>query len=201
MTTIADDNTPYKRFVDTAAASVPSAVTGGYNLFVDGGLPKVKNSGGTVTVFSTKYVQVVETQSGAVSTGTTTIPLDDSIPVNTEGTEWITLAITPTNASNYLYFDTNIMVAPSTTAFVIGALFQDTTANALAVGYTYLTTANSGSPLRIFHKMVAGTTSATTFKIRVGPQVAATVTINGQVGGRLFGGVSISSFTITEIAV
>jgi hypothetical protein len=49
------------------------------------------------------------------------------------------------------------------------------------------------------HKMTAGTTSATTLKLRIGPQGAATITFNGTAGSQLFGGVMASSITITEI--
>jgi len=48
--------------------------------------------------------------------------------------------------------------------------------------------------------MTAGTTSATTFKFRVGIN-SGTFTFNGYSGGRKLGGVAASSMTITEIAV
>ena len=38
-------------------------------------------------------VQRVNTQTGAVATGTTLLPNDDTIPQNTEGTEFMTLAV------------------------------------------------------------------------------------------------------------
>ncbi len=47
-------------------------------------------------------VQVVNTQDGAVATGTTVLPWDDTIPQNTEGDQYMSLSITPTNASNKL---------------------------------------------------------------------------------------------------
>ena len=50
-------------------------------------------------------VQVVNTQTGAVDTGTTAMPCDDTIPQNTEGDEFMTLAITPTSATNKLKID------------------------------------------------------------------------------------------------
>ena len=50
------------------------------------------------------------------------------------------------------------------------------------------------------HYMTAGTTSATTFKVRAGADGAGTTTTNGGAGmGRFFGGVMASSITITEI--
>ncbi|BCU95174.1 MAG: hypothetical protein CM15mV8_0180 [Caudoviricetes sp.] len=41
-----------------------------------------------------KLLQQVHTQTGAVNTGTTIFPEDDSIPQNTEGDEYMTLSIT-----------------------------------------------------------------------------------------------------------
>ena len=58
------------------------------------------SSGGAIT--ASVLVQAAHTQSGAVQTGTTTIPYDDTIPQNTEGTEFFTQAITPTSATNKL---------------------------------------------------------------------------------------------------
>ena len=66
----------------------------------------VANSG-TATGFG-KVVQVVHVQDGASATGTTTHPIDDTIPQNTEGDEYLTLAITPTNASNKLLIEVSI---------------------------------------------------------------------------------------------
>ena len=37
------------------------------------------------------------------------------------------------------------------------------------------------------------------FKIRIGPSNAATVTLNGQSGGRMFDGAAASSITISEV--
>jgi len=88
---------------------------------------------GTVTGVG-KLVQIVNTSSGAVATGTTTMPHDDSIPQNTEGVEFLTLAITPTNASNLLVIDTQCDVSDSASgpSSLHMALFQDSTANAIA---------------------------------------------------------------------
>ena len=58
----------------------------------------------------------------------------------------------------------------------------------------------SATPLT--HFMTAGTTSATTFKIRYGTESGGDTTFNGEGGGnRRFAGVCNSSITITEIQV
>jgi hypothetical protein len=147
-----------------------------------------------------KVAQVVSTQTGAVATGTTVIPLDDTIPQNDEGDEYMTLAITPTDVNSILLIDVVVWIATGTASrHVIAALFQDTTADALAVISGFHNNANEGGGLNFRHKMTAGTTSATTFKVRAGLNSSATATFNGVAGSRFFGGVLASSITITEI--
>ena len=52
------------------------------------------------------------------------------------------------------------------------------------------------------HEMAAGTTIATTFKIRLGPAGANTAYVNGGTGGsREFGGISAARLRVTEIKV
>lgn len=149
---------------------------------------------------SGKVAQVVNTQTGAVATGTTVIPFDNTIPQNTEGDEYMSLAITPTNASSKLkieivFWGTNANI----NHWLSVALFQDSTANALAAFANFQTIGTAANASTFTHYMTAGTTSATTFKVRAGPNTADTVTFNGQSGGRIFGGVMASSITITEI--
>ena len=152
-----------------------------------------------------KVVQVVNTQSGETASGTTTYNNDDTIPQISELNAFSALdtIITPTNASNILL----IQVILSTSNTVATAeteamgLFQDSTAGALAAiqgasqaGATYRV------PLALNHWMVAGTVSATTFKVAAASTAAGTIHFNGN-AGRIFGGVMASSMTITEIAV
>lgn len=147
-------------------------------------------------------VQVVAAQTGAVGTGTTIIPLDDTIPQITEGDQYLAQAITPTNASNYLEIEVHCMLATSAVSgFMTAALFQDSTANALAAATQYVGSNNAMIHVSLKHRMLAGTTSATTFRVRCGGNNAGTTTFNGQAGGRIFGGVMASSITITEIKV
>jgi hypothetical protein len=81
-------------------------------------------------------VQVVNTQTGTHATGTTAIPEDNTTPQKTEGTEFMTLAITPTSATNKLKIDIVFHASPdNVNRRAIVALFQDDTADALAVGF------------------------------------------------------------------
>lgn len=151
-----------------------------------------------VAEVASKVVQVVHTLTGAVATGTTTVPQDDTIPQNTEGTEFMTCTITPTNAAHKLRIDITFMCAVSANAWLIAALFQDSAANAIAAFSNYESVPGGARNIVFSHIMDAGTTSATTFKLRAGPGAAATVTFNGDSGLRRFGGVAASSIIITE---
>lgn len=170
-----------------------------YDIFYDGTdfvvLSLYKTRGQTI--------QVVNTQTGAVATGTTTMPNDDTIPQITEGNEYMTLAITPTNSSNNLIIDITAVLANSFSGSIImhGALFQDSTANALAATMEELNAQNQPINITFRHFMAAGTTSPTTFRFRAGVGATGTTTFNGQSGGRKLGGVIASSITIKEIQV
>jgi len=145
-------------------------------------------------------LQVVNYQTAALMTGTTTIPLDDTIPQNTEGTEFMTLAITPKSATSNLRFSIVMYLTPNGGINnLIGALFQDSTVNALTTAQVYGATANGSTPLVLNYSMTSGTTSSTTFKVRGGMQSATTITLNGMGSARYYGGTWFSSITITEV--
>lgn len=143
--------------------------------------------------------QIQYNNSSAVATGTTTIPFDDTIPQNTEGDQYFTQAITPQSATNLLRIEVTTYVSNSAASQnIMMALFQDTTASALAVTAINQNTATSPRDMKLSYVMVAGTTSATTFKIRIGGAAAGTTTVNGYSGGRTFGAIPKTSFIITE---
>ena len=143
-------------------------------------------------------LQVVNSQTGAVATTTTTTPIDDTIPQITEGGQFLSLAITPISATSKLLFEIVLMISTSGANSTIVALFQGATANAIAAAMT-----NSGATLNttaaLNYFMTSGTTSSTTFTVRAGPS-GGTLTVNGNGGSRYLGGVQYSSITITEIA-
>jgi hypothetical protein len=142
-------------------------------------------------------LQAVNFTTGALATGTTLVPVDDTIPQNTEGDQYMTLSITPKATTNILIIQVVAFAVSSVAGNVTMALFQDSTANALAAAY--MGSGTSGNiPLVITYKMVAGTVSSTAFKIRIGGQLAGTVTFNGLASARFYGGVLASGITITE---
>ena len=183
--------------VNEAKLQVSNAPTNGYFLSAQsgntGGLTWAEAGGG-------KLLQIVHGSNASVSTTTTTLPNDDTKPQNTEGGEVVTVAITPANASNKLFITSNIQMTKNSGSHAgYIALFQDTTADALACAWGTSDTANNGNSHSLTHVMTAGTTSATTFKMRGGYVNAGTVTFNGESGGAKLNGTLFSTITIMEI--
>lgn len=163
-------------------------------------LPAVDGSQLT-NVSAGKVLQHVHTSVSSVLTGTTIMNADDTIPQNTEGNEVITLAITPTSATSRLLITANIFHSAEISAYnMITALFQDTTANALAAVMEDVRVSTAPLVTPLIHEMAAGTTSATTFKVRAGAGSAGTYTLNGFSGSRIFGGVASTTLSIMEIS-
>jgi hypothetical protein len=146
-------------------------------------------------------VQKVYTFDSAAATGTTTIPDDDTIPQITEGDQYLTRTITPTSTINQLIIEWGLSLANTAGVRLTIALFQDTTAGALAAIKHYLPANNVADFRTGMWAMLAGTTSLTTLRIRAGASVAGTTTFNGASGARLLGGAMASYLTVTEIQV
>jgi hypothetical protein len=148
---------------------------------------------------SGNVIQVVNFQTGAAATGTGLIPIDDTIPQITEGNEYMTLAITPTNANNKLKITVVAMLSNDTSDAIIAcALFVGATANALAVVSNRDSVVNEPCTLMLEHVIVAGVVSALTFRVRVGANSTSTTTFNGISTTRRYGGVESSTISIME---
>lgn len=174
---------------------VPAVVGGDVSLELPGGgtVDRLERAG--------NVIQVVHVQDGASASGTTTIPLDNTIPQSTEGTEFMSLAITPTSATSKLLINVNAFLAASIGSVWINmALFQDSTVDAIASWAVYPAGGGAIGAANFTHYMTAGTTSATTFKFRAGLDSAGTTYFNSNSGGGYFNGTAASSITITEIA-
>ena len=174
----------------------------GETLKTDGG----GNVAWGVTSGTGELIQYQNSVITTVVTCNTAIPRDNTIPQQTEGIEVLTVTITPKSATNKLVLKGNISAAHNgtvgATASVI-TLFQDATANAIAADMGVNYSPSESGDCSISHTMVAGTTSATTFKMRMGPTATPHILyVNGDpVGNPIFGGVSSSTFEVWEIGV
>lgn len=162
------------------------------------------SSGGVPTFVMQGSLLVNRTYASSTTrqTGTTTIPMDNTIPQKTEGDEYLTITHTPLNTANRLVITAQFQISPSALSTPIIALFQDTASNALAAAFTSsVPSANYVTQAILRYEMAAGTTSATTFKIRIGMNVAGTLTVNGFSGNSYFGGTMYSHIQVEEFTI
>lgn len=145
-------------------------------------------------------IQAARTSTGAYATGTTVMPVDDTIPQNTEGNQYMSVALTPRAAANVLRVRGCVGFYYSDMDPNSGALFADSVVDALVA-----TCFNRGSGnlyeggKTLDYEGIAGGVATRTFKLRAGPHVAGTFSFNGHLGSRIYGGVSNSYIDVQEI--
>lgn len=145
--------------------------------------------------------QVVRDTDATYSSITTDLPVDNSVPQITEGDEILSVAITPKAATSTLRIRFSASVGASSAGQVGAGLFVDATAAALNADGVRVNSAAGTAKLYIEHTVSAASTSARTYRIRVGPDAGgpATAFVNGDNTGRLFGGVSLATLEVEEI--
>lgn len=145
-------------------------------------------------------LQQVRYQTGALASGSTLMTPSSSAPVNTQGTQFMSLEITPKSATSVLVIDVEAVVSFNEDQHATMALFVDSVTNAISAvrfsvnnGWGALPTLKACIP--------SGSVTARTYKVRIGCGTSGTVYLNGTSGeGQYFGGVSASTITITEYA-
>ena len=143
-------------------------------------------------------VQVVNITDGALQTGTTILPWNNTIPQITEGDEYMSFGFTPKYATSVLKIDVVGLWSHNVVSNFVMALFQDAGADAIG------TMANSIVATRPFHLafttfIAASNTDPRTFTVRAGSEAAGTTNFNGNNQVPEMGGSIQSSITITEI--
>lgn len=131
---------------------------------------------------------------------TATIPLDDTLPQITEGTEILSVNVTPTSATSNLVVSWSGQHTPSTAAATanIVAVFRDAGTNAVYATYTTQSTLDSSLSAGSF-SLPSSATTATTISLRVGPAGAYTSYVNGNSVSRQLGGAMAWTLTVQEV--
>jgi len=182
------------------AIYVKTVGTTGDALFFAVDTAEIQLTDGILPIISTGAVlQVVNSLYTTTVTGTTLLPYDDTIPQITEGDEYMSRAITPTSTSNKLKIDVLWFGDNSVANQLAVALFQGTTANAIAVSGPVYCAGGIGIVIPHSFYVTAVTTAAMTFTARVGGPNAGTTRMNMVGASRYYGGKLTSSITITEI--
>lgn len=127
---------------------------------------------------------------------TAVIPGDDTIPLITEGTEILSVTITPKTTTNKLRCRFSGQAALSAAVNAVASMFQGST----CIDAIYNSpTANAGTTFELEAEYTPGVTTVQTISVRVGPGVAGTLRMNGTSAGRLFGGASNATLVVEEI--
>lgn len=190
-------------FVLQNAPTIGGNVTMTGNLTVSQNITVTGTTSLQGSLISDYWIQRVTSSDGAVRTFTTVIPFDDTIPQNTEGDEYTALnaSITPTNANSKLLIELTFPMIASNAAneTYSFAIFQQGTANALVAGAARSPLVHNQNTQTLRITQTAGAVSQLSFNVRVGPEVAGEITtVNGIASARKFGGVCLSSLSVTE---
>lgn len=148
--------------------------------------------------FQPVLVQRVYSSYATYAALSTTIPLDDTIPQITEGTEILTATITPKSTSNRIRLRFTGGVS-NAAVWVIGALFRDAVANALAARFMFVSSSGGEITMGLEFEEAAPSTSAITYRVRVGSNTGNAY-LNGDTGTRYGGGSSIATLVVEEIS-
>ncbi len=146
-----------------------------------------------------QVVQTVRNDTGAVATGTTVMPFDDTIPQITEGNQYMTQAITPSNAANVLAVDLLAQLSLVSAQVSGHALFQDAVANALKAGNFNSPVGTGMFAFNLSMRILSSLVVSTTFRYRSGANAANTTSFNGSSAVRIYGGVGNSFMQVQEI--
>lgn len=145
--------------------------------------------------------EITGTQTGVVVCSTP-FPIDGSIPQNTEGTEVCSVSITPQDAASELEISFFATGTTSTGMFIGAGVFVGTDADAIAgsVAMEQTTGAKQKFQMAWSCRVPAGSTSARTYKLRLGPGSSGTAYVNGdEAGVALFGGTAKATITVREV--
>lgn len=131
---------------------------------------------------------------------TTVIPVDDTVPQNTEGTQVLSVSLTPKSTTSRIRLRfQGFFTVDTNGASCTAAVFSSASSSALRASVTSAPQIGYPSPVLLEHEYVPGTTSALTFSVRVGPQ-SGTLRLNGGTAARMFGGVAGATLIVEEIA-
>jgi hypothetical protein len=158
------------------------------------------DAAGQLAFTSNPFVQMVKASSVTPANTNAIIPADNTIPQIGEGTELITLAITPKNAANTLIVEFYCPIVGNTTNNISTfALFRDAGADALTAATTFVPGVGNPVAIQLKYYVIAGSTAATTFRIRYGTNANSVFVLTSANGVVTFGGVPQLNLTITEV--
>lgn len=137
------------------------------------------------------------------ATITASIPLDDTIPQNTEGTQILSASITPKAVTNRVRARVVVRGLIQDSANRQGAvcLFRGAGADAIAAtsANLYAAGAQIAQTMVLEYEDSPASTSTQTYNVRVGPSGGGTLYVNGNSSSRIYGGAMRATLVLEEI--
>lgn len=128
-----------------------------------------------------------------------TIPLDDTIPQRTEGTEVISISITPKSTTSRIRLRFAGFVYNSSTYGVVAALFQNSDTSAFFANANSYGSSNVTNHLDFFCDHYPNTTSPVTYSLRLGA-AGGYIRPNALSNARILGGSTLLNLVAEEYA-
>ena len=142
------------------------------------------------------------TEATAATSLTGNIPIDDTIPQSSEGTEILSLAYTMQSTTNRLRIRTTGFIGSANdNVNATVAIFKSGSADAIQAQYIKLE--NSGDDTTPFYaevEIVPASVSSITYSVRIGrPSGTCTLNTETTAGGRMYGGSARATLVLEEI--
>jgi len=130
------------------------------------------------------------------------IPGDDTKPQQSEGTEIVTVSITPKLPDSLLRLTAWLPLVQNpvnSAVTAIGSFYRDAAVDPIASGACAFNGAEN-VPFALMAEVTAGSTSPSVFKLRYGPVENYTLWLNGNATSRMFGGALSATLIVDEFA-
>lgn len=150
--------------------------------------------------FAGSVIQIVSgTPYTSNASLTTVIPADDTIPLVTEGTEVLTVSITPKHASSTIYTFVSCGCVSGTLGNDLAiAMFKNGGSSAVALSAIHVASADIFAISPLTYSEAPGSVSAITYSVRAGPSATA-MRFNGTTSSRQYGGASAARIWCIEV--
>ena len=206
-----DDATIKPTFISTKADRSPGVLTDSIVIESSGALykmllstlqPLLNPPGAPFAVYPGAIIQTVAATPYAANATLGTLPSDDTIPQITEGTQILTLNITPRFSTSQIRLIFHGFGGVDTAAGALtAALFRVGVANALNTTSTVIGAINHRAQLSLDWMDAPATTTAQTYTIRAGANAGIVARMNGSAAGRVYGGAAACTLLAQEIKV
>ncbi len=193
--TLVGTNTPQTLANKTLTAPVISTIS-------NTGTITVPTTDGTLLHTATAGIPIgiAEASTATYSSMTTVTPYDDTIPQVSEGTQVLSVSITPRASSNTIKGRVTLLLGCAGSGVQMTAhIHVNGGTNAIFATGMDISNTSRAFTLTFEFSHSPASVSAQTYTVRIGP-TSSTLYLNGDGGGRKWGGVGISKITVEEIA-